>query len=269
MNILCVGDCGVDVYLPELERRPGGITLNVALAARRWFPATDRIHIAAPLGTDEAADIVRARLAGSGITTEFLLRTGATPIQEIEVDEAGERHFRGYHVGVLRDYRAADIDSGLLASADLLITPVFEQNRDSFLSVIRADTSATRAVDFADFAVHQDFAFLESVIDWVDVGFFALSPEQDEVIAQLGTMASAHRGTFVVTLGAHGSLAFDGAQVWRCEARPVSTVVDTTGAGDAFTAGFLARYLYGRDSQAALVSATNAACEALARKGGN
>jgi sugar/nucleoside kinase (ribokinase family) len=43
----------------------------------------------------------------------------------------------------------------------------------------------------------------------------------------------------VVTLGAEGSYVTDGKRAHRLEAPRVKRVVDTTGAGDAFAAGFL------------------------------
>lgn len=51
----------------------------------------------------------------------------------------------------------------------------------------------------------------------------------------------------VVTLGAEGALWTDGVEVLRVQAAPAS-VVDTTGAGDAFTAGYLAAWREGRSA---------------------
>ncbi|WP_217558981.1 PfkB family carbohydrate kinase [Streptomyces sp. GbtcB6] len=48
----------------------------------------------------------------------------------------------------------------------------------------------------------------------------------------------------VVTLGDRGAMASDGTNVWFTEA-PTVTVADATGAGDAFTAGFVAAELLG------------------------
>ena len=50
---------------------------------------------------------------------------------------------------------------------------------------------------------------------------------------------AAHAGEVVVTLGAEGALWSDGRTVEHVPAAP-AVAVDTTGAGDAFAAGFLA-----------------------------
>lgn len=66
--------------------------------------------------------------------------------------------------------------------------------------------------------------------------------------------------TVAVKLGADGGLATDGATAVRVTA-PSVPAVDTTGAGDAFDAGFLAGWLGGRDMAEALRLAV--ACGAL------
>jgi sugar/nucleoside kinase (ribokinase family) len=45
---------------------------------------------------------------------------------------------------------------------------------------------------------------------------------------------------FVITLGAEGSVSYDGERVLKSGAVPVAKVVDATGAGDAFAGGFTA-----------------------------
>ncbi|MBX5450729.1 carbohydrate kinase family protein [Thermogemmatispora sp.] len=49
----------------------------------------------------------------------------------------------------------------------------------------------------------------------------------------------------VIKLGAEGALACQGEQLWHCPAWPVSEVIDPTGAGDAFDAGFIYALLHG------------------------
>ena len=69
-----------------------------------------------------------------------------------------------------------------------------------------------------------------------------------------------------MTLGEHGSLAFDGERIYRGEALPVE-VVDTLGAGDAFIASFLCSRLKGRDIQGSLAEGHVAASEICGRLG--
>jgi len=70
----------------------------------------------------------------------------------------------------------------------------------------------------------------------------------------------------VVKLGAAGALWTDGRDVVRAAAEP-ATVVDTTGAGDAFAAGLLAARLEGADPAAALAAGCRLGALAVARVG--
>ena len=69
----------------------------------------------------------------------------------------------------------------------------------------------------------------------------------------------------VIKRGGLGAEAYAGDQRWRVVA-PRRTIVDTTGAGDAFVAAFLAQRLLGADIQTCLeraVAAGSAATEFL------
>jgi ribokinase len=71
----------------------------------------------------------------------------------------------------------------------------------------------------------------------------------------------------VVTLGSEGALWRSGAEVVRAAAAPASAVIDTTGAGDAFTAGFLAARLEDAGPTAALAAGCRLAGEAVGIQG--
>ena len=79
------------------------------------------------------------------------------------------------------------------------------------------------------------------------IGLFGLAADDDVRIDALERLARSHGELFIVTLGPGGSLALGGSTRVRCSAHPVERVVDTTGAGDAFAAGFLASYMESRD----------------------
>ena len=267
MNIVCVGDCGIDHYVASNERRPGGITVNFALQARRCFAAGDNIRIIAPLGKDAAAHIVRDRLDGSGIECHFSVMPGNTPVQFIELESSGERKFVRYEEGVLRQFRIEGDAAACIRNADLVVAPVFEQNREMFASLMAVPKQGVTAIDFADFAEHADFGFLNDTFGQIDIGFFGLQSDRAETIEALRVFSGVYDVLVVVTLGAAGSRAFHDGHVFECAARPVSQVVDTTGAGDAFAAGFLAIYSRTSDIDAALSAGAEVAATVVQQHG--
>lgn len=73
--------------------------------------------------------------------------------------------------------------------------------------------------------------------------------------------------TLVVTRGADGSIAVEGGETVAIPAARVDRVVDTTGAGDLFAAGFLAGRCRGRDLRACLETGGVAAAEVISHFG--
>ncbi|HZH07782.1 MAG TPA: PfkB family carbohydrate kinase, partial [Lautropia sp.] len=71
----------------------------------------------------------------------------------------------------------------------------------------------------------------------------------------------------VVTLGPDGALAIRGDERFSVSAEPVERVVDTTGAGDLFAAGFLAGQAQGRSIEESLRVGAIAAAEVISHYG--
>jgi len=254
MDVVCVGDCGVDHYSPSGERRFGGITANFARHARSEFPVSDDIQIISCVGSDDGADLVLSSLVDSGIKCHISKLAGVTPVQHIEIEPDGEKNFVRYDEGVLRDFSFGDSERRIIENSDLLVAPVYLQIVDLYDDLMNIRTSGQVAIDFADFLQYPDFDLLERYIDNVDIGFFGLSVKNDKAIARIAELASRHRKLFIVTLGAHGSRAFRGGEHFDCPAADVDKVIDTTGAGDAFAAGFLAKYCHDHGIEEALQS---------------
>jgi sugar/nucleoside kinase (ribokinase family) len=74
-------------------------------------------------------------------------------------------------------------------------------------------------------------------------------------------------GEVVVTLGPAGALWTDGDEVLRAAAVPVDAVVDSTGAGDAFAAGFLSARATGASTAEALAAGCRLAARAVTTVG--
>jgi sugar/nucleoside kinase (ribokinase family) len=73
--------------------------------------------------------------------------------------------------------------------------------------------------------------------------------------------------TLVVTRGAAGALAIEGGERVDVPAAPVARVVDTTGAGDLFAAGFLAARCRGAPPRRCLDAGSLAAAEVISHFG--
>lgn len=268
MKVVCVGDCGVDHYLPSGEQRFGGITANFAGHARKEFRADDEIHIVSCIGDDDGANLVRSSLATTGIDCHIQTIPGITPRQYIELEADGERNFVRYEAGVLNNFVFTSEQRIIIAGSELLVAPVFLQIVDLFSELLSIETSGLTAIDFADFLQHPDFALLEDNIDKVDIGFFGLSIDDVAAVERIASLAAEHDRLFVVTLGANGSRAFQGARQFQCDAALIESVVDTTGAGDAFAAGFLSRYCHGAGVDRSMQHGAELAANVIAKLGG-
>ena len=267
MEIACVGDCGVDIYQPSGETRVGGITANVARHARATFEPEDDIYVVSCVGDDRAAGLVLDAFVDSGINCHISRMPGKTPVQYIEIKPDGERHFVHYEPGVLAEFRFSEAQRNVIASADIVVAPVYLQIVGLFDAMMSIPTRGTVAIDFADFLEHPDFDLLHSHIDRIDIGFFGLTSDDTAAIREIARLAADHHKLFVVTLGADGSIVFSADTRFEGVALPVSQVVDTTGAGDAFATAFLAGYCRNGDIDAAIAKGSALAASVVEHLG--
>jgi fructoselysine 6-kinase len=265
MNVVCVGDCGVDRY-PDQDR-PGGITLNFAAHARRLFPVDDRIIVVSALGTDDEAHTVTDAIDELPVEAFLAGMPGRTSIQFIDLEPSGEKIFVKYDQGVLGDYRVGERERALIAEADLLMTPHYRQIDGFFDSVMQSPSRGLRAVDFADIAEYPTTETVEKYVDCFDLAFFGLATKHGAFIDELHALAARAGKLFVVTLGADGSEALSKDERLTCPAAPVARVVDTTGAGDTFAAAFLCEYCSSKDVARSLARGAAEAAKTISRLG--
>lgn len=167
-------------------------------------------------------------------------------MQYIDREPSGERRFVRHEAGVLAAHRQDDGERALLARSDVMITTVFTQILAFFDTVVAALRGGLCALDYCNLGTRAEpTAYVERYAPHFDIGFFGLTVADGALIERLAVMSAALSRLFVVTLGPAGALALDGSRRVRRPAVPVARVVDTTGAGDTFAAGFLSVHANG------------------------
>jgi sugar/nucleoside kinase (ribokinase family) len=123
-----------------------------------------------------------------------------------------------------------------------------EEPRYAMIRAIEVARQAGRKVAFTlsdTFCIERHREGFNALIDGGKIDILFANQAEIEMLAgvpHLGSAVDAVRGkveTLVVTRGEHGALATRGDERAEVPAEPVREVVDTTGAGDLFAAGFL------------------------------
>ncbi|PCG83954.1 sugar kinase [Streptomyces sp. WZ.A104] len=289
-GLLVVGDVVTDVvarYGPTLAHGtdtaarirtlPGGAGANVACWAVRSGCAN--VTLLARAGA-ESAEWHREALERAGVRA-FLAVDEEVPTATVIalVDPAAERTFLTDSGAVLRlaaeDFSPALLDgvgrlhlSGYLlfaatsrAAAHLALRTAVERgvavSVDPASAGFLAELGPERFLEFTEGA--------ELLPNADEARLLTGLPEPEAAAAEL----SRRFPRVAVTLGARGAvLAAGGEVIGRAPAPPVREPVDSTGAGDAFTGGFLAALLAGADDRAAAAEGCRAGAEAVTTVGG-
>jgi sugar/nucleoside kinase (ribokinase family) len=160
-------------------------------------------------------------------------------------------------LGACRELGPADIDEALIARSKVTYMEGYLWDppaaKEAFLKACRAARAAGRRTSLSlsdPFCVERHRGeFLELIDAHIDIVFanereicalYEVSRLEDALAAVRGRCEIA-----VVTRSEHGSLVLAGSETYEVAAEP-TTVVDTTGAGDLFAAGFLFGYTRGR-----------------------
>src|SRR5437868_7250007 len=159
-------------------------------------------------------------------------------------------------------------DSAILYLEGYLWDP--ETPRYAMIRAIEVAREAGRKVAFTlsdTFCIDRHRDGFNELIDGGRIDVLFANQAEIEMLAgvdHLDPAVAAIRGkveTLVVTRGEHGALATRGAERAEVAAEPVGEVVDTTGAGDLFAAGFLFGYTRGKSLEQSLKLGAIAAAE--------
>jgi len=266
-DLLVLGDANPDLVLMGDEVAPafgqaerlvdearmvvGGSGAILACGAARLGL---RVAFAGVVGDDLFGTFMREELAARGIDTSGLSVDLSRPTGITVVLARRDDRAMLTSTGTIGDLRRSVIDAGLLArTRHIHVSSYFLQRTlAAELPALLRDGRAAGATTSVDPNWDPSGAW--------DDGIMALLPEVDvflpnemealsiarisEVEQAIARLRSAGAGTVVVKTAERGAIAAQASELVHVPSIPTS-VVDTTGAGDSFDAGFLAAYLAG------------------------
>ncbi|MGY1744953.1 carbohydrate kinase family protein [Blastococcus sp. SYSU D00695] len=259
--MVVVGDAATDVVAvlagepaPGSDRpatirtRGGGAGANVAVHLARLGVA---VTFAGCVGADPAGEALRAELAAAGVA--LAVRTvpgGVTGTIVSLVEPGGQRSMvadRGANLELVADdVPPPSAGTHLHLSGYTLLDP---RPRTAGLAALAAAAAAgaTTSLDPASTGPLARYGVDRWLADTAGVTLLLPNADEARLLTGCADVADAARAlagrhpAVAVTLGADGALWCAGDLLVHRPAPP-TTVLDTTGAGDAFTAGLLAAW---------------------------
>ncbi len=227
------------------------------------------------LGEVFAHDI---RAANVTFRSSAALEGAATARCLILVTPDGQRTMNTY-LGACVGLGPEDIDEALIAAAQVTYLEGYlwdpPKAKEAMLKAANIAHAAGRkvALSLSDaFCVDRHRAEFKRLIhDHVDVLFAneaeLLSLTQRDTFGDGVEAVREAAETVVLTRGPLGAMAVRGEEMASVPAKPVARVVDTTGAGDLFAAGFLFGYTRGRALGDCLTLGATCAAEVISHYG--
>jgi sugar/nucleoside kinase (ribokinase family) len=286
-RVLCIGDVMLDVItkiavMPDkinygsdtpskISTHGGGAAGNVA----SWLTRTDaHATIVGHVGDDAAGAALMSEFDSLGVHhNNLMVDHGSSGVVVVLVDPTGERTMfpdnganSGLHIGDLPDL------NGFNAVYLSGYSPLDPLSRPGVMEMIAKIKEAGIPIYFDPASVGGMMEVpLDEVKSWIRMMDVILLNEE-EAIYLTGVMDSEHAlevlleecETVVIKRGSQGAIGKKRGSILISVPATSTEVVDTTGAGDSFAAGFIAHYATTKNMQHALEAGAAVAARCVA-----
>ncbi len=234
---------------PDAERCSGGSAANTMACLASLGGAG--VYLG-KVRQDSLGDLFRKEIRASGIEFDVPAAEGGpgTGVCMVFVSPDAQRTMMTY-LGASATFSPGDLDQQAIRAARITYLEGYlwdpEPAKKAFLEAADLAHRAGRRVSLTlsdSFCVDRHRAeFMKLVAEHVDILF----GNQDEVVSLYRVsdldaaleMAAKDCELVAITRGAHGSVVLAGGKRFEIESPLVERVMDTTGAGDSYAAGFL------------------------------
>ena len=258
------------VLFDELEIHTGGCANNTAIALARLGVSVGAMG---KIGNDRFGDLILHTLAENQVDTAGIQRdvNVNTSFTFVAIASDGERSFCHY-IGANGELSEDDLNWDIIKTAKILhvagalVMPRFDGQPMANVLQKAKTLGITTSLDTAWDATGKWLETLEPCLPFVDIFLPSLTEAQHltgkSEVREISTFLRNYgMSTIGLKMGERGSYVSTPEEELFVPAYPVN-IVDATGAGDAYVAGFLTGTVKGWDlkTTAELASATGAAC---------
>jgi len=292
-RVALIGECMIELQQHadgSLQQSFGGDTLNTAVYLARLLGANGQVDYVTALGDDSFSDAMCKQWADEGIGLQRVQRLpGRLPgLYCIQTDANGERRFLYWrNEAAVRDcfttpaaepILAALVEYDVLYLSGITLAVLGEKGRERLLTVLsEARRRGARVVFDNNYrprlwaSVEQARQAYRDCLQQVDL---ALLTEDDEQalygLRDTQALLAAYHGRIgevVVKRGANSCLVEAAGERFEIPACQVTRIVDTTAAGDSFSAAYLAQRLLGAGPVAAAEAGHRLASQVIQHPG--
>ena len=252
-----------DVFYGTDTIRPGGEALNFAAHASR-FRDID-VTLLGVVGKDKYAEVIMGSISKLDINKSHIRIDERYPTANniTYLTESGDRYYKddSWNGKILDNLVLNDEEIKILSGSDAVFVHFWAS---CFSQVI--NLKKTLGFKLAvDFDVYRDFSDMERYAPYVD--FFMISGSE-ELLPRFRELSDKYPCLFNMSLAEHGSVTYFNGQEFRVQAVKVENIIDTTGCGDSYHAGFVCSYMLGNDIEKAMNVGSEIAAETLKHYGG-
>ena len=220
-------------------------------------------------------DLEKANISFKGVSKKSDLPTGCC---NILVSPDGERTM-ATHIGIGSQLQPDEVSEDVLDNIDHMYMESYLWDHELTKKTLKkfGDIAKSKNTEISlslsdPFCVdrHRDELnnFVKENVDLVFCNFDeAKMFSQSETMAHVSSFFKDYGKKIVMTSGAEGAYFFYNDDVSHQPSKKIENVIDTTGAGDNFAAGFLDFYLSGKSVDEALINGNTRAVEVIQQLG--
>ena len=220
-------------------------------------------------------DLEKANILFKGVSRKSDLPTGCC---NILVSPDGERTM-ATHIGIGSQLQPDEVSENILDNIDHMYMESYLWDHELTKKTLKkfGDIAKSKNTEISlslsdPFCVdrHRDELnnFIKENVDLVFCNFDeAKMFSQSETMADVSSFFKDYGKKIVMTSGSEGAYFFYNDDVSHQPSKKIENVIDTTGAGDNFAAGFLDFYLSGKSVDEALINGNTRAVEVIQQLG--